>query len=103
MKVRNQIELIGILIQLVAVGPTIPIFPLAALMGIGQIYLLIIGDIFELNKIIWLGFGWLGLIGLYGSIIIPIEILKSNKWFRRIILYFLVLGLARLSMVKCLF
>lgn len=76
------------LVQLVLSGPLLALFPWALMMGAGMGYFLVTGDFHqlrELSKTVAYGFGWLGLLGLMGSMVTPAAWLRRTRWARRLL------------------
>lgn len=71
-----------ILAQLVIAGPVIFYAPWAFLVGIGTIALLVSGETPGVSKMLGYGLGWIGLVGLYGSILTPLRIIRAHGWLR---------------------
>jgi hypothetical protein len=85
-------NIVLLLVQLILAGPILLYFPFAIFIGIGTYYLIFTGDLKVFDKMLVYGLGWLGIIGLYGSILLPMEYLKTKKWVRRIIVMFIIFG-----------
>ena len=56
--------------------------PLAVPMGISTLYFMVRGESHGFSKDVGFGFGWFGLLGLIGTILIPVSILRKRKWMR---------------------
>jgi len=92
---RNIIKtIVRILAQLVVAGPVIVFAPYAFAFGISLIISLFTGEAFSFgaSKFLFFGLGWIGIIGLYGSIFIPIKIIQKRRWLRGIIVSCIVCG-----------
>ncbi len=79
---KNYHPAIRILAQLILCGPIFTYFPWAVLVGVGTIYFLIIGETAGFSKDFSFGLGWLGLIGLIATILIPAEFFSKKSWAR---------------------
>jgi hypothetical protein len=80
------------LFQLLLCAPMLLYFPLAILGGLSAIWLLILSEPNALSQLINLNLAWIGLAGLYSSILsFPNEIRKKPK-FKRIISYMITSG-----------
>ncbi len=74
------------LIQVSLTAPMLALFPWALMMGVGMVYFLVTGEVHqlrELSKTVADGFGWLGLLGLMGSMVTPADWLRRRRWARR--------------------
>ena len=77
--------LVRILIQLIVAGPILVYAPFAIIVGIGSIAAFFIGEQLGISKSLAYGFGWIGLLGLYGSIFTPIRTIRAHLGLRRIV------------------
>ena len=59
--------------------------PFAIIVGIGSIASLFAGEHLGLAKSLAYDLGWIGLMGLYGSIFIPIRTIRAHHWLLRIV------------------
>jgi hypothetical protein len=73
---------VRILIQLIVAGPVLIYVPFAIIAGIGSIASLLIGEPLGPSKSLAYGLGWLGLLGLYGSIFTPTRTVQRHHWLR---------------------
>lgn len=71
-----------ILAQLILCGPMLIYFPWAVIVGAGTIYFSIMGESAGFSKDFGFGLGWLGLIGLFATILIPAESFRNKRWVR---------------------
>ena len=71
-----------ILAQMILCGPIFIYFPWAVLVGIGTIYVSFTGESAGFSKDFGFGLGWLGLIGLIASILIPAGVFRKRSWAR---------------------
>lgn len=83
---------VRILVQLIVAGPIIVYFPFALFLGPVTLFLAITGQT-ELSKGIAYGFGAIGLVGLYTSILFPTDVLRRRSGVRRAVVAFLSLGI----------
>lgn len=81
-----------ILVQLVVAGPIIIYMPFALLLGPVTLALALTGQA-ELSKGIAYGFGAFGLLGLYGSILVPLSAFHRVPAVRWLTITFLFLGI----------
>lgn len=84
--------LLRILVQLVVAGPIVIHVPLAVLMGIGMIGFLFAGEWYGMSKTLGYGLGWIGLFGLYGSILTPLRLILAHQWLRKAVVGSIVCG-----------
>lgn len=70
-----------IAVQMICCAPMMAYFPWAIFMGIGSIMMLVTFQTngIESNKIIAYGTGWIGLFGLYSSILLPYRWIRGNR------------------------
>jgi hypothetical protein len=85
-------SVLRVLTQLVVAGPLVVCAPLAILMGIGTIVLLFSGDVPGVSKALGYGLGWVGLLGLYGSILTPLSTILAHHRLRQLIVAGIVCG-----------
>jgi len=70
------------LIQFIMCGPILACFPWAVLMGIGTVYFAFLGESHGFSKNVGYGLGWLGLLGLIATILLPAAFYEKRKWLR---------------------
>jgi hypothetical protein len=73
------------LLQLLLAAPLLALLPWALMMGVGTLVFLFTGEARELSKTVFYGFGWLGLLGLLASILVPVARLRRRAWARRLV------------------
>jgi hypothetical protein len=81
-----------VLIQLVVAGPVLFYALFALAMGIRTIVGLFTGESYDVSHTIVFGLGWVGLLGLYGSIFTPLETIRARRWLRAILTVCMVCG-----------
>ncbi|MEI7809092.1 MAG: hypothetical protein WCJ07_11480, partial [Verrucomicrobiota bacterium] len=79
---KNLQPALRILAQLILCGPILIYFPWAVLVGVGTIYCSIIGKSNGFAKDFGFSLGWLGLVGLIASILIPVAFFGKKSWAR---------------------
>jgi hypothetical protein len=80
--VKKLYPVFRVLLQLLMCGPLLAVFPLAVFVGLGAIFFALTGESHGLSKDIGYGFGWLGLLGLVTTILVPCSFFKKRKWAR---------------------
>ena len=82
-----------ILAQLVVAGPLLMLFPWAALLGF-RIAVSAFGGVWPdtFGKLVSFGLGWIGLLGLWASIVLPLRLFRRS-WIRVPVVAALVCGI----------
>ena len=81
-----------VLFQLIVAGPVLFYALFALEMGIRTIVGLFTGESHGVSYTIVYGLGWVGLLGLYGSILTPLRTIRARRWLRAIMTVCMVCG-----------
>ena len=90
-----------VLIQLIVAGPVLFYVPFAFGMGIRTIVSLFTGESYGVPYTIVYGLGWVGLLGLYGSILTPLRTIRARRWLRAMITVCMVCGFIVVAAMTC--
>lgn len=83
---------VRIALQFLLSGPIIVYAPWALLVGPMSWALLFTGEAQGAAKTLAFSLGWIGLFGLYGSILVPLRLVRDSTWIRRTLTVALVCG-----------
>lgn len=83
---------VRITLQLLLAGPIIVYAPWAVLVGPVSLALLFSGEAQGVAKTLAFSLGWIGLVGLYGSVLVPLRLVHGTVWIRRALTVALACG-----------
>lgn len=83
---------IRIALQLLLAGPIVVYVPWALLVGPTSMAMLATGQTERIAHTLAFSLGWIGLIGLYGSIFVPLHTVQGSAWIRRTLTVALICG-----------